>query len=67
MWMRDAMRFVDVFGKPISKSMPHIYLRALAFAVFAPLTSIMEYTNDDGVIQSLHKLDQRWGRLVGYG
>src|SRR6266849_5336379 len=28
----DAMRFIDVFGEPISQSMPHVYLSALAFA-----------------------------------
>ena len=32
------MRFVDVFGEPISQSVPHIYLSALAFA---PLTSMI--------------------------
>jgi WD40 repeat protein len=33
-----VMRFVDVFGKPISQSVPHIYLSALAFA---PLMSMI--------------------------
>src|SRR6266550_8353690 len=28
----DAMRFVSVFGPPISQSAPHIYLSALPFA-----------------------------------
>ena len=37
-WITDAMRFVDVFGEPISQSMPHIYLSALAFA---PRTSMI--------------------------
>ena len=31
-WITDAIHFIDVFGKPISQSMPHIYLSALAFA-----------------------------------
>ena len=31
-WITDAMRFLDVFAEPISQSMPHIYLSALAFA-----------------------------------
>ena len=38
MWTTDAIRFIDVFGEPISQSMPHIYLSALAFA---PWTSII--------------------------
>src|ERR1700733_2253765 len=37
-WITDAMRFADIFGEPISQSVPHIYLSALAFA---PLTSII--------------------------
>ena len=38
MWITDAIRFIDVFGEPISQSMPHIYLSALAFA---PWTSMI--------------------------
>src|ERR1700733_497072 len=37
-WITDAMRFADIFGEPISQSVPHIYLSALAFA---PLTSMI--------------------------
>ena len=36
-WITDAMRFVDAFGEPISQSMPHIYLSALAFAPWASM------------------------------
>ena len=32
MGITDAICFVDVFSKPISQSVPHIYLSALAFA-----------------------------------